>query len=359
MCKRRPPARRRLLAVTLVPLALLACTNSHSPPDPPADDAAPPEEDAGVPVTLANDCRGEMPTLHSDPVLLMFLTSDLTDYFDYFGASECRVASPLSGRDGFFLMDSSAGERWQVMVRPTAPDQDVAVYFLGNCDERSCRRLQDRCGGGQSEHANFIAPYGGSYIVGIESSTASPVMVMLLSPACGDGVLSHGEACDDGNTDEEDGCDNLCRTELLDATANEVEPNDDVILANVVVLPGGTGEATVSGTLGGPCDADRYALQVPDGASILVTALGASGAACGAATPPMELVLTEIGEMGFQEWTLGAGTTGGAGGSCPSIEVGVPFATGLVAGEYQLTIEVDHDTARFEYQLRLEVVPAP
>lgn len=32
-------------------------------------------------------------------------------------------------------------------------------------------------------------------------------------PYCGNGVLDEGEACDDGNTENGDGCDNECQTE--------------------------------------------------------------------------------------------------------------------------------------------------
>lgn len=356
LCLPHLHAEQSFLAVTMTaaPLALglLWCSGCTSDPSP--VDAGPPGADAAVVLLLANDCTGEMPSLmlNADPPT--FPTADLTDSFSAF--SSCGITDPLSGRDGFFQFDAAADDRWHVLARPTADDQDVAVYFLSSCDESTCRSAHDSCGDGQPEHAHFVSEGAATYIVGIESSTAAPVVVSIMHPTCGDGMLTHGETCDDGNRDEQDGCDNLCRVELFDATSSEVEPNDDTIEANVIVLAGGTGETTVSGALGGACDSDSYMLRVPEGGSIVATALDASGAPCGATTPPMELVLSEGGEM---EVTLGVGTPGGAGGSCPSIEVGASFAMGLAAGEYFITVEADHNAEIRDYQILLQVLPAP
>lgn len=361
-------AERRLLVVTLALLALgsTACTSFSSAPPPPDEtdagdgvdagngDAAEPE-DAATAEALANNCNGEMPIFLPNPEPRNLPTSGLSNTLSSF--SSCGASMALLGRDGFFQLDSAAGDRWHVMVRPMDEDQDVAVYFLNSCDERACRKVQDRCGPGQPEHANFMATDATSYIIGVESSTDAMVMVMVMRPPCGNGMPNHGETCDDGNRNEQDGCDNSCRVELLSASSTEVEPNNDVIEANVVVLRGVTGEATVTGMLGGPCDSDRFAVQVPEGGSVIATVLGPAGSACGDMTPTLQLALTEPTEGGA---TLGMGVAGGAGGVyCPSIEAGVSFAAGLSAGEYQIALQADHDAELFGYQLRIQVLDPP
>lgn len=56
----------------------------------------------------------------------------------------------------------------------------------------------------------------GTYFVGVEESgndaTSQPYIVRInvLEPGCGDGIVQLGEQCDDGNTNDADGCTNAC-----------------------------------------------------------------------------------------------------------------------------------------------------
>ena len=55
---------------------------------------------------------------------------------------------------------------------------------------------------------------------------------------------------------------------------------------------------------------------------------------------------------------LGAGSTGGAGGACPSIEAGRTFNENLAAGEYHLVMTANGSPDAFDYQLQLTVIPS-
>ena len=79
---------------------------------------------------------------------------------------------------------------------------------------------------------------------------------------CGDGILSQGEPCDDGNQDSGDGCSASCG---LEGTP-EAEPND------ACAAPGGpfTPEIVVSGSVGSSDSADRYAINVQSTADLRI-----------------------------------------------------------------------------------------
>ena len=63
--------------------------------------------------------------------------------------------------------------------------------------------------------AGYPAPAGqvcpdGSFVIGFDAGAN-----ILCSPACGNGVLNAGEACDDGNTEAGDGCSPSCEPDGL------------------------------------------------------------------------------------------------------------------------------------------------
>jgi hypothetical protein len=53
--------------------------------------------------------------------------------------------------------------------------------------------------------------------------------------------------------------------------------------------------------------------------------------------------------------TLGTGSLGGAGGTCPAIAAGAPFATNLPAGDYYLRLTTTELNTLFNYRLQVTV----
>lgn len=234
----------------------------------------------------------------------------------------CGV-SGLSGPDGFVVVELGAGEHWHFMVKPP-PDVDVAMYFLETCDPRSasCPHVVDRCPAGVAEECTIRSPVAQRYYLGFDTRGGGDELeVTITRTRCGDGVLEHGEGCDDGNIFDMDGCDSACRVELLSAAADECEPNDWHSEANVVYLEGG-GTIEVAGQIGGLCDLDHFNVHVSAGATIRAEILGADAMPCPADMPLTTLALvnpSSTAELAAQQ------------GACPIIQ-----ATVAEAGDYHV-----------------------
>jgi cysteine-rich repeat protein len=350
----------------LVPLVSTGCGDDDCTG---VDAGADADSDTDPDDGFADDCVGQVGLVESSPTPFEM---DLTGFANDLSAFEsCGVGAALTGVDGFFEIYSFSSERWHITVTPLAPledNQDVAVYVLtqdvgvyADCDERTCYTARDGCGANQAEQANFVTPYGGSYFVGIESSVAAPVRLLAINAPCGDAVVDDGETCDDGNGVDGDGCDSLlCRAELSGATDSETEPNDEALQANVVRLAGGTtGTISITGTIGGGCDHDRYALLLVGTSNVRAVMLDEAGNPCtDLDTPPIHIELHhqegDLREDGEGESTLGEGETGGAGDMCPSIEA-AGFAQRLTSGEYQVVVRALNDIDVFNYMLQIEV----
>lgn len=292
-------------------------------------------------------------------VTFIGLEDTMSDY------NSCGVTEEQRSSEGFFAIEALASERWHIMARPEDPSADVSIQVLSSCDERTCVRSASLCHGGHAEHLNFVAPMGGTYIISLESTSESPVTLLVVKPPCGDGKVQHGESCDDGNSAARDGCDPSCRAEVLATAPAETEPNNELIEANLIRFSDGdTGMMAIAGQIGGACDVDRFALEVPDGSSIRATVLDATGMPCAADSPMVHLQLFDAttGRVRGEKMST-------AGDVCPSILDTDAFAMGLSAGEYHVTIEAvaPHDESGdgagdaaepdlFVYQVVLEVV---
>jgi len=123
------------------------------------------------------------------------------------------------------------------------------------------RNASDRCASvtfgllpGQSVYAHVSEN-------GDNATIAGYVLEASFRPAaCGDGVISAGETCEDGNTTPGDGCDALCQIE----PQAEVEPNGTTAqaTANAVQI---TGDVTIRGSIGALADLDMYRVTVTTG----------------------------------------------------------------------------------------------
>ena len=244
------------------------------------------------------------------------------------------------GPDLFLSIDARRGEHWHfhVDVDPFEGRQTAnpAIYVLDDCDECACSDGDglDRCEAGSDEHFTFIPPADDTYVVGFDSpeDTGFEGRVLAFRTVCGDGSQDHSENCDDGNTDDGDGCSASCFSELTGAAPAEVEVNDDVYSANLVVM--GLGDAvSVRGGLDAICEVDVFAVDVPAGASLFAS-LGDGAGACPAGLEDATLELIEVGSAGPTPRV----SAGGAGGTCASIDESDALARDLEAGTYFLRV---------------------
>ena len=312
--------------------------------------------DEGEPIALSDTCTAEdIPVATSDEAHHPTDTTGLADNFS--GFPGCGSDAQLPGPDGFVRLLAAAGDRWHIEAEPEDGDLDVAIYLLPTCDALACQLLVDRCGPGWAEDFTFVAKTAGEYLIGVDSSTpeGGALDLLVLRTQCGDGLVDHGESCDDGNLDAGDGCDPECRIEMS-PTDNEVEPNNWHTAANVIRFDGdGTGSVALSGRLGGPCDSDHFALQVPPGAHIYAAMLDGAELACSAEHAEVDMMLMEksTGRM------RGRGAADGRAGSCPSIDPGDTWNENLTGGEYHLTVTAVGEPEVFDYVLEVDIVRGP
>jgi cysteine-rich repeat protein len=358
----RPPLRLLALALAAAALPTAACSvfdpalYHEAAPDmlDLPDGGGAPDLGSNVPtLALADRCVADVPTLATSPLEFVVDTTGLGD--DLSDLSAC-TGHEAHGNDGFFAISTLAGQRWHFHVHPLTPGTDLSLYVLPTCDERSCtvRAAEDECAAGRDEHLSFIAPNAGRFIVGIDARAAGggKFDVLAVRPVCGDGATEHSESCDDGNLNAGDGCDGKCRAELSAARLTEVEPNDDVTGANVVMLGGATTSLTVHGRLGGRCDFDTYAIEVPMGGTVRATLLDASSAPCAANVPAMGLsFLTPDG------YTVAGSVSGSDGAGCPAIGAAQTWAANLqTPGTYYVRVAtIKDEAAAFDYSLKLEL----
>lgn len=277
-------------------------------------------------------------------------------------AAGCGL-SGLAGPEGYFMFASRPEQRWQVRATPTG-NADVALFIDNACDQGACMAARDRCGAGLAESFTFIAPpspTGGSesiysLVVDTHKDYDGEIDVVMVSSVCGDGDLDPGEGCDVGlMSTADDSCSITCQNEIDLARANAVgverEPNDSAPSANLLLLPAVDEfetPVTISGSVGGGCDDDVYAIQF-GGGSTTGRSLTASLVASCAATPPVRLtILSTLGGRQIDAVTEQiieapcAGTT-------------QVFSQGR---SYYLRVQaLDDASEQFDYTVRLELVP--
>lgn len=299
-------------------------------------------------LTLADRCSGAVPLITRTTGDYSFDTSGLAD--DFNDLASCAGRS-LPGNDGFLRVHMTAGELWHFHVRTLDRTHNPAVYILPTCDERSCTGGLDECGDGRDEHISFRARETRDYFVGLDSPRpgGAPYQLTIVRATCGDGVREHGESCDDRNQVSGDGCDMTCHSELRD-NSTEVEPNDDFSDPNLI-MPSPT-PVTVQGRLGGRCDFDMFAIELPAGASVRATMLDINAQPCSMMAPDFRMA-----------WVLPDGrSVGGTGESsatnrCPAIGENETFAQRVAtAGTYYVRVSTATDLeSAVDYKIRFDV----
>lgn len=92
------------------------------------------------------------------------------------------------------------------------------------------------------------------------------VEVLVGNGFCGNGILEFGEACDDANLNDDDGCSQTCRFEIPVRSEQEgagEQPNDDLSTAEVLALVPNVTQAPLVGALLPAGDVDFYNFTVP------------------------------------------------------------------------------------------------
>ncbi len=229
---------------------------------------------------------------------------------------------------------------------------DAAGNVLGSDDDGGidrCSRIEPR--------AHVWALRGpGAYFLRVsefrDDDVLDPVLVRIetFAPGCGNGVVEpqapFGEACDDGNLNANDGCDNLCQFE----GAREREPNDTPAAAVIITST----PADMLGQIAPIGDEDWYVVDIPQGYH-LEAFLSVGGSGICSADPRGRLELFDPDGTTLRASDAGSGFDGNCGRIAPDTYPGA--TTDLPAGRYYLRVrELGDDALVPNYILSIRVI---
>ncbi len=303
--------------------------------------------DAGGP-RFDDQCGAENPRM-----LLTDTTQNIMiDTTGFSNANRQSCGGETPGNDVFIGVDVVAGAPWHFHLAAVSDGRNPMLYLTPpSCDSRTCTYVSSACAGEGDEHFAFIPNENGRWYLAIDDGVAGGGQYLLgaFRWNCGDGMKIHGEACDDGNHVDGDGCDSACRVERTEANPMEVEPNDNHLEANAIIMPA-SNQLTVVGNIAGPgaCTyADVFAVSVPDQGDLEVHALNPDGTPCGArALTPYNLALEDA--------SGGTVVTGMQDSSACSII----STTNLAAGTYFIRVAVPAETdSASNYRLQVTISP--
>lgn len=216
----------------------------------------------------ADHCRSDC-TLNPLPLATAQATIELDTQFGPFQ----RVRVRLAERATITATISSAGASSTgncgvpTFMGLIAPTSDITVIGLSP-------EGVPNCGGIDQPEATYAADLAaGDYdLVALTSSPSAGGLVTITTAAvpfaCGNGILerSTGEACDDGNSIDTDGCRNDCSENSVRVV--ELEPNDEASTANTLTITAGGALTVVSARFATNTDVDVFEIELPEGASL-------------------------------------------------------------------------------------------
>lgn len=321
-----------------------------------AEDSGGEEEgDLDLENLFVDECSADQLDMISDSVSLSLDLSQFTSVG--LGYPKC-VEKQYQGPDTFFVLDAKAGERWNVNAAPQNVDQDVAIVVLGDqCSATGCQAVRDRCGSGFDEDFALLAEEDRRFTVSIDSldpDVTGKITLSLDKSICGNGIVEAGESCDGGPA-----CDLQCRRVISGGTVAEGEPNDIFTGVDVIDVGAEGGRATITGSVGGPCDEDHYAILVPEGASLSVEMTGPGGAPCDEDTPAIALPLVDFLAPGGPV-AVGEGKAVDGVGGCPGfddrgLDPDFDFARNMKGSEYHLIINAFETDAAIPYEIHFDL----
>ncbi|MBL8602797.1 MAG: hypothetical protein JNK72_12815 [Myxococcales bacterium] len=234
---------------------------------------------------LADRCEmmASLPQVGSDTArVVMVDTRGLGDQYREFAAC---TGNDLPGNEGFFSVAMRRGETWHFHVDPIDPvEADPAVYVLPVCTTLQCSpsAASDVCGPGRGEHFSFRPEADGTFVVGIDSHLRGGARygVTVVRPVCGNGVLEHGEPCDDARPQAGVTCER-CHKVLARAMESEVGvANDDFTNAMALRPEAGGDEAFVVRGVLTVCDSDMFERVAAAGQRLEARVRPTEGAGC-------------------------------------------------------------------------------
>lgn len=203
----------------------------------------------------------------------------------------------------------------------------------GNCSMITLSNLN------AGTYAFMVEDYGSNDLVPFYVVT-----VDLVSPYCGDGIQQAGEACDDGNNVDNDGCSSMCTPEAV--TVAEVEPNGTLGLAQSLGLAVG-----VIGAIQPVADKDIFAFDVPVANSSVVLNISDGMGGC----PAFDSIITFYNPLGQVIATNDQGDVPPCSTLKPSL---TPAMANLPAGTYKVKVEESGNNAIVPlYHLSITVTP--
>lgn len=299
------------------------------------------EEPAAVPVVT--------------PERQQLLVVDTTRMVDQYREFTSCVGHDLPGPEGFLGARMRRGETWHFHVDPLEPEADPAVYVLPTCTTLQCSAAgaSDACGPGRGEHFSYRPTSDGLHVIGVDSRVRAGARytITAVNARCGDGVLQHGESCDDALPQSGLRCERCQKVLERPMDTESGVANDDYTNAVVLRPAGGLRGFAVNGSLGG-CDADTFQFRLAAGDSLRV-ALGAPGANC-----PAGLALTlrrtdtpEAGQLTDAPREVPEATVSRTG-ACPTLTLD----RAALAGEYFVTLSASAEPAgEFSYVATFDV----
>lgn len=306
-------------------------------------------------LTLAERCE-DPAAIPSLPVATQQLqTIDTTTMGDQYREFAACVGHDLPGNEGFFSAQMRRGETWHFHVDVLNPEADPALYILPTCTTLQCSPAAsaDLCGAGRGEHFSFRPVSDGVHLIGIDSRLRGGARYTLtaVNQVCGDGVVQHGEACDDMRPQPGVRCERCQK--VLDAPMSSETgvANDDYTNAIALRPSGGVRAFPVLGSLGG-CDQDMFQLRLAAGEGLTATLQTRSGACPAGLSLALSRADTPAGEDRTSAPTAVPEATLTRSAECPVLTL--PAAA--TAGEYFVTLSATTEPAgEFNYQLTFDV----
>jgi cysteine-rich repeat protein len=186
----------------------------------------------------------------------------------------------------------------------------------------------DDVGAGTCSSAQVANIAPGTYFVRVAASPkaagatfAYKLSLSLTTDICGDGVITGGEQCDDGNLGAGDGCSPTCQLEIT-----EKEPNNTSGVANVY-------QAKWRALIAPVGDVDVVSIKVPlDGSTLLAEVVDDGTGDCAAFK-----IVSHIDILNADGVSVLASGNGAAGNYCAFATV-----TGLPAGTYFVRVKASN-----------------
>ncbi|MFO0630024.1 MAG: hypothetical protein U0325_30975 [Polyangiales bacterium] len=308
-------------------------------------------------LTLAERCEDLSTVPRLTPRTEQLLLIDTTSLGDQYREFTSCVGRDLPGNEGFFSAQMRRGETWHFHVDPLDPTSDPAVYVLPTCTTLQCSAAAaaDACGAGRGEHFSFRPVTDGTHLVGIDSRArgGARYTVTAVNAVCGDGIIQHGEPCDDMRPQSGVRCER-CQKVLDAPMASESGvANDDYTNAIALRPTGGLRAFPVVGSLGG-CDQDMFQLALAAGERLTVTLTPRSGT-CPAG---LNLTLRRSDTPGAGALTAAPSTVSEATVAQTDLCPTLTLARAASAGEYFVGVSATTEpTGEFSYQLTFDVAP--